>query len=73
MTTSPSPASIRRTLTMRRKSYLQTLFLHDWELITRRRLTIEEMRSPEWQALREQFVKLFESLYEIERKTNGNR
>jgi hypothetical protein len=57
--------------TRKTKSQLMTMFLLDYEKFTKRRVTVELMRSSEWTAARDQFVKLFMTLTKGE-KPNGN-
>ena len=47
------------TQTRKHKSFLMTMFLLDFEKVTGQRVTIELIRSPEWKAMRDAFVKLF--------------
>jgi hypothetical protein len=54
----------RATETRKIKSNLMTQFLLDFEKFTKRRVTVAFMRSPEWKAARDTYVKLFMSLME---------
>ena len=47
------------TETRKKKSFLMTLFLLDFEKVTGQRVTIELIRSPEWKAARAAFVNIF--------------
>jgi hypothetical protein len=50
-------------LTRRHKSELMTLFLRNYESITRKRITIDLIRSPEWREMQARFIELFIPLY----------
>ncbi len=65
--TVPSPAAIKRKLTMRRKSFLMTQHLLTTERVLRRLPTREELYSPEWKEREKRFIELFMPLLEKEK------
>jgi hypothetical protein len=52
-------AMTKAKITIRQKSELMTDFLKEYEKITKKRITVDEIHSPEYVAMRDAFIKLF--------------